>query len=597
MPSANGHGPKRAILYARVSTDEQARSGYSLAQQVEALREHAEREGYEVLEEVKDPGQSGASLERPGMDRVRDLVVAGGVHAVLAQDADRITRDPAHRAFLDEELQRHETALIALDDWGDNSHEGELLKYMKGWVSKGERLKTAERTRRGKLQKVKEGKVLAGRSPSFGFVYTADRENYEVCPENMAVVRRMFREIGAEGKSVNSVRMAFNREQVATPRGGKFWSPKKMRDIITDDVYRAHTYEEVAEHVSPGVAARLDAKKRYGIWWFNRRRYESRQVAVSVGGKREYRRKARVYERPRSEWIAVPTPDSGIPREWVDAARENTKDNLKPSKNADRAWELSGGFLRCAECGCALGTHTTTETRTKTPRKYFYYRCHTRGRHGTVKACAAKKHHPAHKVEVAVWELVSGLLKDPERLKEGLDEMVEAERAGMRGDPDEEARVWFEKLAGVERERRGYLRLAAKGRMSEDELDEELLELEELRRTAERELEMLRDRKETLEELENGRDALLDSYAAMIPEALEELIPEERREIYQMLRLEVEVAADGTMEARGVLNAELSPTKLGEGAEKVGESLCESEIARPSTTFFGYMGSGRRRRA
>jgi DNA invertase Pin-like site-specific DNA recombinase len=53
---------------ARVSTDEQARSGYSLAQQLEALRAYCEREGYEVLEEVSDPGQSGASLERPGMD-------------------------------------------------------------------------------------------------------------------------------------------------------------------------------------------------------------------------------------------------------------------------------------------------------------------------------------------------------------------------------------------------------------------------------------------------------------------------------------------------------------------------------------------------
>jgi site-specific DNA recombinase len=74
MPSTNGHDLKRTILYARVSTNEQARSGYSLAQQMEALREHAAREGYEVLKEVSDPGQSRASLERPGMDRVRDLV-------------------------------------------------------------------------------------------------------------------------------------------------------------------------------------------------------------------------------------------------------------------------------------------------------------------------------------------------------------------------------------------------------------------------------------------------------------------------------------------------------------------------------------------
>ncbi len=59
MPSIDAHGPRRVILYARVSTDEQARSGYSLAQQLEALREHAAREGHEVLEEVSDPGQSG----------------------------------------------------------------------------------------------------------------------------------------------------------------------------------------------------------------------------------------------------------------------------------------------------------------------------------------------------------------------------------------------------------------------------------------------------------------------------------------------------------------------------------------------------------
>jgi site-specific DNA recombinase len=95
MSSTNGGGPKRAILYARVSTEEQARSGYSLRQQMERLREHAGTEGYEVLEEVTDPGQSGASLERPGMDRVRDLVAAGGVSVVLAQDRDRFAREPA----------------------------------------------------------------------------------------------------------------------------------------------------------------------------------------------------------------------------------------------------------------------------------------------------------------------------------------------------------------------------------------------------------------------------------------------------------------------------------------------------------------------
>jgi site-specific DNA recombinase len=79
MPNTNGHGPKKAILYARVFTDEQTRSGYSLAQQLEALRDYAAREGYQVLEEVTDPGHCGASLKRPAMARVRDRVAGGGV--------------------------------------------------------------------------------------------------------------------------------------------------------------------------------------------------------------------------------------------------------------------------------------------------------------------------------------------------------------------------------------------------------------------------------------------------------------------------------------------------------------------------------------
>src|ERR671911_1977656 len=119
MPSINGHGPKRAILYARVSTDEQARSGYSLAQQIEALRACAAREGYEVLEEVSDAGQSGASLERPGMDRVRDLVASGGVSAVLAQDRDRFAREPAYLYILKKEFEEHGCALRALNSQGD----------------------------------------------------------------------------------------------------------------------------------------------------------------------------------------------------------------------------------------------------------------------------------------------------------------------------------------------------------------------------------------------------------------------------------------------------------------------------------------------
>jgi site-specific DNA recombinase len=246
VQSTSGHGTKRAILYARVTTDEQARSGYSLAQQLDALRAHCEREGYEVIEEVSDPGQSGASLERPGMDRVRDLVATGGVSVVLAQDRDRFAREPAYHYLLKREFEEHCTKVRALNDRGDESPEGELTDGILDQLAKFERAKTAERSRRGKLQKARQGKLVAGPRPNFGFRYNDARDNYVVDEEQMGVVRRIFREVGAEGRTLYSVKTDLDMEGVAPPSGGRFWSLKYIRDRINDDLYKPHTFEEVS---------------------------------------------------------------------------------------------------------------------------------------------------------------------------------------------------------------------------------------------------------------------------------------------------------------------------------------------------------------
>src|ERR671910_2175741 len=218
MPSTNGHGPKRAILYARVSTDEQARSGYSLAQQLEALREYAAREGYEVLEEVVYAGQSGASLERPGMDHVRDLVAGGGVSVVLAQDRDRFAREPAYLFYLREEFAQHQTDLRALNDRGDESPEGQLTDGILDQIARYERLKIAERSRRGKLRKVREGKLLAPPTTRYGFKLNAARDAYEVDEAEMEVIRRIFRMVGIEGRSPGSLARVFDRRACRGPK-------------------------------------------------------------------------------------------------------------------------------------------------------------------------------------------------------------------------------------------------------------------------------------------------------------------------------------------------------------------------------------------
>jgi site-specific DNA recombinase len=553
MPSTNGHDPKQAILYARVSTDEQARSGYSLAQQMEALREYANREGYEVLEEVSDPGQSGASLERPGMDRVRDLVAAGGVSVVLAQDRDRFAREPAYNYLLKKEFEEYGTKIRSLNDRGDESPEGELTDGILDQLAKFERAKTAERSRRGKLRKAREGKVLAARIPDYGFRYNEARDGYEVDEETMPIVRRIFRMIGVQGATMHEVKRTFEREGRPTPQGGKYWDRTFFRACILDDAYKPHTPEEIESLVGEGlmsihVAAALDPHESYGIWWFNKRRCtRTRIVNTGTGGQRKYKWRQRITEKPREEWIAVPVPDAGIPREHVEAARAAVKDNLKPSSAGHRVWTLSAGLLRCGGCGRSM---TTARSRS-TPKYDYrnYYRCHGRSDKGA-EACPRVKGERAEEIEAFAWNFVCDLLLDPEQLRADLDAAIELERAAnYHGDPERERKAWLDKIAEAGRQRSRAQDLAIEGLIGHDELRAKLASLEETRETARRELVLLEDRREKIAELEADRDALLDHLESVAPEELDALTPEERHQVYKVLGLWVIAREDGNHEA------------------------------------------------
>jgi len=134
--------------------------------------------------------------------------------------------------------------------------------------------------------------------------------------------------------------------------------------------------------------------------------------------------------------------------------------------------------------------------------------------------------------------------------------MIDLEREGARGDPEWESKAWLEKLAEAGQERRGYLRLAAKGYMSDEDLDRELAELEEIRKTAERNLATIKDRREHIEPLERDKDVILNSYARMAPEAWDVLSPEERHRLYRMLRLTLVVNPDWSLEVSRSLGTE-----------------------------------------
>jgi site-specific DNA recombinase len=557
MPSTNGHGPKRAILYARVSTDEQAKSGYYLAQQLEALRDYAEQEGYDLLEEVSDPGQSGATLERPGMDRVRDLVATGSVSVVLAQDRDRFAREPAYHYLLRREFDEHGTTIRALNDRGDESPEGELTDGILDQLAKYERAKLGERTRRGKLRKAREGKLLRNSRAHYGFKYDESGEGYVVDEAEMLVVRRIF-QLVSEGETLHGVKRALELEGAPAPEGGRYWGASFLRTLVLEDVYRPHTYAEIEALVFPAVAARLDESENYGIFWSNRTRTTRKRVSETGPNGREYRWRYSVRKIPKQQWIAIPVPDAGLSREVVDTAREMVRDNIRSTNKGRRFFEL-GGMLYCGGCGKKMLHHASVSK----GRMYPYYKCRrvTRDGKGACPSGRYPHNHRAETLEERVWESVSGLMGDPERLREDLERMIELEGRESRGDPDREMEAWLEKLAEAERMRSGYQELAAKGLMTHEELGTRLERLEETRSAAERELESLRRKKECVERLEQDKETLLESYAKMAPEALDALSAEERHRLYRMLRLRVVANPDRSIVVTGALVPGFTPTE------------------------------------
>jgi site-specific DNA recombinase len=542
----------KAILYARVSSEEQTK-GFSLRQQLAALREYAAREGFEVLAEEGDEGWSESELVRPALDRVQDLVAAGGVSKVLAQDADRITREPSHRALLDEECERHGCKLGALDDWGDDSEEGQLLKYIRGWVSRQERLKFMERSRRGTFQKVREGKVLGSGVAKYGFAYVLDeagkRIGLRVEDKAIGVVRRILRML-ADGESVNAVRKTLDEAGVPTPaRATLGWSRAQIRNIVWDDAYRPHLAGEVGPLVSREVAATLDPNRTYGLWYYNRRdvsRWKERDLTGA------YRERWRTEMRDREDGLAVPIPNAGVPLEHVEAAREKLANAKKPSRAGGREWELSAGILRCAGCGAAMRARTVRSRKGGSVR--HYYLCQK----ASAKAgCSHKTNYRAEQLEREVMLAIDDLLSEPGRITRDVDEAIERARRSAR-DPDASdagAKTLGRRLEQLAKRRAAYQDQQAAGLMTIPELTERLEELDEDRASVDRELARTLGSYTRLQELEERREALLRMFGTGLRLGLYWFPPHLRRGVYELTGLKVFLHPDGGYAVEGDLDA------------------------------------------
>lgn len=148
-------------IYARVSTEESAQKGYSIAHQIDEAKKKAKTDDVMIY---TDEGFSGEFLERPGLEKLRNDVRNGLIDTIIVYDPDRLARNLMHQLLLDDEFRKHSVELLFVNGDYAKTPEGRLFFSMRGAISEFEKAKIRERTMSGRKRKAKTRKSREKRS-------------------------------------------------------------------------------------------------------------------------------------------------------------------------------------------------------------------------------------------------------------------------------------------------------------------------------------------------------------------------------------------------------------------------------------------------
>lgn len=219
----------RVIIYIRVSTEEQAKEGLSLAAQRARAEAYAAAFGHQVVEIIEDAGVSAKSLKRPGLQRALKMLRKGDADGLLIIKLDRLSRSLIGWATLIEKYfnERSGRHLLSVSDTIDTSSaSGRLVLNMLMAVAQWEREAIAERTSEALQHKKRQGARL-GAVP-LGFKRAGD--HLVVDPDEQRVLERV-RELAAGGARLSEIRAALERDGIKTKRGGA-WHLTTIRKLI-----------------------------------------------------------------------------------------------------------------------------------------------------------------------------------------------------------------------------------------------------------------------------------------------------------------------------------------------------------------------------
>ncbi len=232
-------------IYVRVSTQRQAQT-QTIEQQLTQLRAYCQAQGWSWCEEhiFRDDGYSGASLRRPGLDRLRDHISTAAFDRVLITEPSRLARKYVHQMLLIEEFERGGCQVEFIDQPMSNTPHDQLLVQIRGAVAEYERSVIAERMRRGRLQKYQAGSLLPWTHPPYGYrvdpARPRDPAGVRLEPTEAAVVGEIFASYLREGQSLIGVTKHLVAQGVRSPSGRWRWNQATVRAIVANPVTSPH---------------------------------------------------------------------------------------------------------------------------------------------------------------------------------------------------------------------------------------------------------------------------------------------------------------------------------------------------------------------
>ncbi len=388
-------------VYVRVSTLRQAQA-QTIEQQLQRLQAYVQDHNWTLPTDqiFRDDGYSGASLNRPGLARLREHIARGEVDHVLLTAPDRLARNYPHQVLLISEFEQAGCQVEFLDRPMNQDPHDQLVLQIRGAVAEYERSLIAERMRRGRQQKSRAGLLLPWTRPPFGYRVNPERprdpKGVQLDEGAAALVAEIYtnylQEGPGPGHSLIGLAKYLMAQGVPTPSGHWRWNPATVRGILTNPVYTGTVY-------AGRTRSRPNQRRHSPLATVSRA--TSHQTAVDV---------------LPSEWIGVAQVPPIVTQEQFDLVQTKLAQNRQFATRNNKAHQyLLRALVSCGLCQGACTARTT-------PGEYAYYVCrgkqHPAQSHKDTK-CPAR-YAPVPQLDELVWNDLCEVLTHPGILAQAL---------------------------------------------------------------------------------------------------------------------------------------------------------------------------------